>query len=278
MDMLHAHRVDIDENEHSIPTLPSPNTMVEDSANNEFNSLFMLMSSAEEARERELFKDSPANSSPTPIDNSVDPNAPLQHIREKWDQVRDLTSTILKRSKGASKQLFQVDLVNTVKQDVHSVLTLLDSIQTLIPQMDESLAQSRRMSSSSSSSSSKKRIESSSPQSSPCHSPPENSSPEIMATATTTTTTTTSAPKLHHSKKRKPPPASNANIKLQNLYCRSCGTTQTPEWRRGPDRLKSLCNACGLHYAKMMKREVLVPLRAVGSTPKQQMSVVSLLN
>ncbi|EGG14049.1 GATA-binding transcription factor [Cavenderia fasciculata] len=39
------------------------------------------------------------------------------------------------------------------------------------------------------------------------------------------------------------------------LYCTSCGTTQTPEWRKGPAGGKSLCNACGLHYAKLMKKE-----------------------
>ncbi|KAK5584404.1 hypothetical protein RB653_006015 [Dictyostelium firmibasis] len=40
-----------------------------------------------------------------------------------------------------------------------------------------------------------------------------------------------------------------------SLFCRHCGTTDTPEWRRGPDGRKSLCNACGLHYSKLVKRE-----------------------
>eukprot|EP01133_Synstelium_polycarpum_P003423 gene3423-3888_t len=39
------------------------------------------------------------------------------------------------------------------------------------------------------------------------------------------------------------------------LFCRHCGTNDTPEWRRGPDGRKSLCNACGLHYSKTVKRE-----------------------
>eukprot|EP01114_Cavostelium_apophysatum_P016410 TRINITY_DN4659_c0_g1_i1.p1 TRINITY_DN4659_c0_g1~~TRINITY_DN4659_c0_g1_i1.p1 ORF type:complete len:281 (-),score=27.94 TRINITY_DN4659_c0_g1_i1:180-1022(-) len=38
-------------------------------------------------------------------------------------------------------------------------------------------------------------------------------------------------------------------------YCRSCGETKTSEWRRGPDGYKSLCNACGIHYAKVVKKE-----------------------
>jgi len=30
--------------------------------------------------------------------------------------------------------------------------------------------------------------------------------------------------------------------------CEDCGTTVTPEWRRGPSGRKSLCNACGLRF------------------------------
>lgn len=41
--------------------------------------------------------------------------------------------------------------------------------------------------------------------------------------------------------------------------CRSCATSDTPEWRRGPDGPKTLCNSCGLHWAKKTKLE-----RAVG--------------
>lgn len=36
--------------------------------------------------------------------------------------------------------------------------------------------------------------------------------------------------------------------------CHSCGTTETPEWRRGPDGARTLCNACGLHYSKLLKK------------------------
>lgn len=28
--------------------------------------------------------------------------------------------------------------------------------------------------------------------------------------------------------------------------CHSCNIEQTPEWRRGPDGARTLCNACGL--------------------------------
>ncbi|TFK27755.1 GATA-domain-containing protein, partial [Coprinopsis marcescibilis] len=37
--------------------------------------------------------------------------------------------------------------------------------------------------------------------------------------------------------------------------CHSCNIRETPEWRRGPDGARTLCNACGLHYAKMMRRK-----------------------
>ncbi|CDH48308.1 hypothetical protein RO3G_03309 [Lichtheimia corymbifera JMRC:FSU:9682] len=36
--------------------------------------------------------------------------------------------------------------------------------------------------------------------------------------------------------------------------CHSCHTTETPEWRRGPDGARTLCNACGLHYSKLMRK------------------------
>ncbi|KAG0261009.1 hypothetical protein DFQ27_003226, partial [Actinomortierella ambigua] len=37
--------------------------------------------------------------------------------------------------------------------------------------------------------------------------------------------------------------------------CQSCNSSDTPEWRRGPDGARTLCNACGLHYAKLVKRQ-----------------------
>ncbi|KAG0736718.1 hypothetical protein G6F22_012671 [Rhizopus arrhizus] len=35
--------------------------------------------------------------------------------------------------------------------------------------------------------------------------------------------------------------------------CHSCHTSETPEWRRGPNGARTLCNACGLNYAKLAK-------------------------
>ncbi|EKG16558.1 PAS domain-containing protein [Macrophomina phaseolina MS6] len=36
--------------------------------------------------------------------------------------------------------------------------------------------------------------------------------------------------------------------------CSRCGRTDSPEWRRGPDGPKTLCNACGLMYSKAKRR------------------------
>jgi len=41
----------------------------------------------------------------------------------------------------------------------------------------------------------------------------------------------------------------------KNLHCHMCGVTETPEWRRGPAGDHTLCNACGLHYAKSLKKQ-----------------------
>jgi GATA zinc finger len=41
----------------------------------------------------------------------------------------------------------------------------------------------------------------------------------------------------------------------RNLRCNMCGVTETPEWRRGPAGDHTLCNACGLHYAKSLKKQ-----------------------
>ncbi|RYP63920.1 hypothetical protein DL771_009032 [Monosporascus sp. 5C6A] len=44
---------------------------------------------------------------------------------------------------------------------------------------------------------------------------------------------------------------SNSNSKRA---CRRCGRTDTPEWRTGPEGRKTLCNVCGLLYAKQRGR------------------------
>lgn len=58
--------------------------------------------------------------------------------------------------------------------------------------------------------------------------------------------------------------------------CHSCNRAETPEWRRGPDGARTLCNACGLHYAKLTRKQNSAASKpaAVGSSnlrPKEDM-------
>lgn len=39
-----------------------------------------------------------------------------------------------------------------------------------------------------------------------------------------------------------------------SIQCAHCATIDTPEWRRGPSGTRSLCNACGLFFAKLCRR------------------------
>ncbi|RHZ86956.1 hypothetical protein Glove_42g39 [Diversispora epigaea] len=43
--------------------------------------------------------------------------------------------------------------------------------------------------------------------------------------------------------------------------CHSCNIQETPEWRRGPDGARTLCNACGLHFAKLTRKRAQLALR-----------------
>ncbi|KAJ3048106.1 blue light receptor [Rhizophlyctis rosea] len=49
-----------------------------------------------------------------------------------------------------------------------------------------------------------------------------------------------------------------------DFFCRQCGTTRSPEWRKGPEGPKTLCNACGLAYAKKNKKSGEVEERRGG--------------
>ncbi|KAJ1985530.1 hypothetical protein H4R33_003970 [Dimargaris cristalligena] len=44
--------------------------------------------------------------------------------------------------------------------------------------------------------------------------------------------------------------------------CTDCGTVESPEWRKGPQGPKTLCNACGLRWAKKNKK-IDLPLDAL---------------
>lgn len=40
----------------------------------------------------------------------------------------------------------------------------------------------------------------------------------------------------------------------QEIRCNHCGSKSTPEWRKGLDGNRTLCNACGLFYSKLAKK------------------------
>ncbi|KAG0044856.1 hypothetical protein BGZ83_009885 [Gryganskiella cystojenkinii] len=44
-------------------------------------------------------------------------------------------------------------------------------------------------------------------------------------------------------------------IPQEEKSCESCGTTNSPEWRRGQSGKKDLCNACGLRYSRSVARQ-----------------------
>ncbi|KAJ6157629.1 Zinc finger NHR/GATA-type [Penicillium chermesinum] len=50
--------------------------------------------------------------------------------------------------------------------------------------------------------------------------------------------------------------------------CHSCNRAETPEWRRGPDGARTLCNACGLHYAKLTRKMGATKAATLGSNLK----------
>ncbi|KAL4878620.1 hypothetical protein BJY04DRAFT_108176 [Aspergillus karnatakaensis] len=59
--------------------------------------------------------------------------------------------------------------------------------------------------------------------------------------------------------------------------CHSCNRAETPEWRRGPDGARTLCNACGLHYAKLTRKMGAKQAAVLGSNlkPKTALDSVS---
>ncbi|KAI8815148.1 hypothetical protein BJ742DRAFT_782517 [Cladochytrium replicatum] len=57
-------------------------------------------------------------------------------------------------------------------------------------------------------------------------------------------------------------------VAQEELFCRQCGTTSSPEWRKGPTGPKTLCNACGLAFSKKLKKKSTI----IESAPKVKKS------
>ncbi|KZT25136.1 hypothetical protein NEOLEDRAFT_1203914 [Neolentinus lepideus HHB14362 ss-1] len=60
-----------------------------------------------------------------------------------------------------------------------------------------------------------------------------------------------------------PKPRKDAPV-AEGQMCLGCNATSTPEWRRGPMGPRTLCNACGLVYAKLIKKRTREAARGRG--------------
>ncbi|KAJ2968910.1 hypothetical protein NUW58_g10114 [Xylaria curta] len=57
-------------------------------------------------------------------------------------------------------------------------------------------------------------------------------------------------------------------LKVAEEYvCTDCGTLDSPEWRKGPSGPKTLCNACGLRWAKKQKKGTTNGATKTGAAP-----------
>lgn len=63
--------------------------------------------------------------------------------------------------------------------------------------------------------------------------------------------------------------SSKSDQSVENQTCLGCNATSTPEWRRGPLGPRTLCNACGLVYAKLIKKRTREPGRVRSGHSKQ---------
>ena len=82
------------------------------------------------------------------------------------------------------------------------------------------------------------------------------------------------APTLTLSPSSKPPSdlgSINSLLSVrQDMQCSHCGTKVTPEWRRGLDGNRTLCNACGLFYMKLIRKYDREEATAIMKNRKQQ--------
>ncbi|KAI9295393.1 hypothetical protein K502DRAFT_324360 [Neoconidiobolus thromboides FSU 785] len=76
---------------------------------------------------------------------------------------------------------------------------------------------------------------------------------------------TMNAPSIDATKKIKKTKRQRAEEETH--VCTDCGTVDSPEWRKGPQGPKTLCNACGLRYAKKNKK-ILKEAEAVGDAER----------
>ncbi|CAE6451677.1 unnamed protein product [Rhizoctonia solani] len=73
-------------------------------------------------------------------------------------------------------------------------------------------------------------------------------------------------PPQQHEDARKPKRTRAWNPPDHQYMCRRCHRTDSPAWRKGPDGPKTLCNACGLSYAKdAARRDAAASVSAIST-------------
>ncbi|OCH96358.1 hypothetical protein OBBRIDRAFT_830229 [Obba rivulosa] len=65
-------------------------------------------------------------------------------------------------------------------------------------------------------------------------------------------------------------PQADGQPAVEGQTCLGCNATSTPEWRRGPMGPRTLCNACGLVYAKLIKKRNRDLTRSRGAAQAKQ--------
>ena len=80
--------------------------------------------------------------------------------------------------------------------------------------------------------------------------------PSMAMTTSSSTTSATLPPKRVRKRKDE-----------ADQSCLSCSATETPEWRKGPTGPRTLCNACGLLFAKQCRKKEM-DAQARGERPR----------
>ncbi|KAK2054647.1 hypothetical protein LY76DRAFT_648947 [Colletotrichum caudatum] len=71
------------------------------------------------------------------------------------------------------------------------------------------------------------------------------------------------------------PQKGRKRTRAPGLVCQSCQTTSTPQWRNGPAGLWTLCNVCGLMYARQVRRNGVFKRRSSSPEGSRESQVLS---
>ncbi|KAG5362348.1 Cutinase gene palindrome-binding protein [Yarrowia sp. C11] len=76
---------------------------------------------------------------------------------------------------------------------------------------------------------------------------------DVISAPSSSSTGSNNNNKVSKKDKRVRKPTSKS--KEGDYICTECGTMNSPEWRKGPQGRKTLCNACGLRWSKQAKKQ-----------------------